>query len=177
MDSSSSSSWDGWNLQFGRRIFCDAGDNSGEPIPIKTCLAEKREDHCKLGISNPFLLVICLCILTKVALCIFVTKRLGAEKLLFVLGDAMESFISQIDRYTAGTSFLETWEVKRWSNLHIAAFEQVVHRWQGKRWRQRIAVSLRTWMAFAAFIAALVFFTTWLTVMRFIIRTGTKEFE
>lgn len=83
-------------------------NESYNDLNVAYCLAEPAPVYkCKVGVSNALLLVVVLCILTKVSLGMLVIWKLPNTSLV-TLGDAIESFISKPDRRTAGLGTLNS---------------------------------------------------------------------
>ncbi|KAI1848060.1 hypothetical protein JX266_006173 [Neoarthrinium moseri] len=72
-------------------------------LQIKYCLAEPTT--CQVRVSNTLLLIVILCVLIKVATCIFILSKL-TEVALVTPGDAIESFITAPDPVTEGLGSL-----------------------------------------------------------------------
>lgn len=75
-------------------------------LAVKYCLAETRPISCKVGISNTLLLVVVVCVFTKVAQCSVILWKLPRSSLI-TPGDALESFIITPDTQTTGLGTLD----------------------------------------------------------------------
>ncbi|KAI1461751.1 hypothetical protein F4805DRAFT_243841 [Annulohypoxylon moriforme] len=87
------------------------GDNFGyndkfSNLTVKYCWAEPNLVDCKVGISNTLLMIVIICIFTKVSQCSVIIWRLPRSSLV-TLGDAMESFINKPDSATTGLGTLD----------------------------------------------------------------------
>ncbi|KAH7233979.1 uncharacterized protein BKA55DRAFT_580583 [Fusarium redolens] len=94
-------------------------DTDYDNLDISYCLAEREDQHCKIGVSNLILLVTTLCVLVKISQCAFFLFRYvlkSTEDPLVTPGDAVKSLISRPDRTTVRMCTLEmrdiqlTWE-------------------------------------------------------------------
>ncbi|KAF5662420.1 hypothetical protein FHETE_7966 [Fusarium heterosporum] len=102
----------------------DAQTRSGfdtyyDNLDISYCLAEREDQHCKIGVSNLILLATTICVLVKISQCAFFLFRYvlkSREDPLVTPGDAVKSLISRPDQTTVRMCTLEmrdiqlTWE-------------------------------------------------------------------
>lgn len=75
-------------------------------LNVKYCLAQPQPSGCKIGVSNLLLMVVIVCIFTKVTQCGLILWKLQDHPLV-TLGDAMESFITKPDAQTTGLATLD----------------------------------------------------------------------
>lgn len=76
-------------------------NNSSNSVRVQYCLAEPFEPGCELGISNLLLLMVTICVFTKLLLCAIVVSALSDDPLV-TPGDAVASFIRIPDPTTVG---------------------------------------------------------------------------
>ncbi|KAI0382068.1 hypothetical protein F5Y04DRAFT_270683 [Hypomontagnella monticulosa] len=78
-------------------------------LAVKYCLAEAGSMTCKVGVSNMLLMVIAICVFTKVAQCSIILWKLPRSSLV-TPGDALESFIINPDLQTTGLGTLDIFD-------------------------------------------------------------------
>ena len=109
------------------------------------------QSTCELGISNPLLLAVTLACLVKVVICVIIVLVLGFQEPLVTPGDALASFISKPDPFTAGSLDM--------------LLNHATHRandggpilWRYTSLRRASSVSRKTWAyTYAFFIACIV---------------------
>lgn len=81
-------------------------------LDIDYCLARPVQELCKVALSTTLLVSVTGCAILKAALCVWVYYRLGSQKLLTTPGDAIDSFISEPDPYTAEMCLLSQGEIR-----------------------------------------------------------------
>ncbi|KAJ9137541.1 hypothetical protein NKR23_g9138 [Pleurostoma richardsiae] len=120
-------------------------------ISVRYCLAEKIEEHCKVGLSNQVLLIVIVCVSLKVGLCYAVMILMTRRTPLVTPGDAIASFISVPDSSTVGMSFMDRWEVDMWSRNDYERL--AIRQWKTKNYRQGNTASFTSWAIFVASVA------------------------
>lgn len=81
-------------------------------LNIDYCLAQPAEQSCKVALSTTLLACVTMCAISKAVLCAWVYYRLRKENLFVTPGDAIESFVSKPDRYTAGMCIVSQGELR-----------------------------------------------------------------
>lgn len=74
-------------------------------FPIAYCLGQVVQEHCRLQLSVGILVVILCCNFITLA-CLLASIWVLAEKPLLTLGDAVDSFVTELDASTAGCGIL-----------------------------------------------------------------------
>ncbi|KAI1180992.1 hypothetical protein F4777DRAFT_585357 [Nemania sp. FL0916] len=105
-------------------------------LKLRHCLAQPLSRRCKLGLANPILGLVILSGIIKLIVCGTVLMRLDQHSLV-TPGDAIESFITGPDQYTAGLGTLDIDDVH-----HLAAYLF----YGGKNRAERLSPSPRPWL-------------------------------
>lgn len=123
-------------------------------LQIDHCLAEPT--ICKLRVSNTLLLITIICVVIKVATCVFVITTTSTDGSLVTLGDAIESFIRKPDPITKGLGTLglseaDDIECKPREKYFAVADPGVFFAMRPRRWIARTnrlysSVTLATWI-------------------------------
>lgn len=96
--------------------------------PVQYCLSEPFQDHCKLEVSIGILVVVAVCNLAKV-LCMLAAFRVIRRSPLITVGDAIASFLTNVDQTTAQRCLLSRRDVQRGKWKSVAAPMQ----WHGSK--------------------------------------------
>jgi hypothetical protein len=124
---------------------CNRGTNEGDSIfEAQSCLVQRAEDKCKIGISKAILIIVVCCVAVKTGLCYFILIYMSGDKPLVTLGDAVESFLVHPDPVTAAYSGLEFWEAEKLRQPFNAPSFYTVNLWKDKAKRQLRLLTLRT---------------------------------
>lgn len=83
-------------------------DPSAATLDLEYCLAEPISTTCKVALSNRLLLVVVICLVVKSCLCFLVVFTMRRQLPLVTPGDAIASFISSPDEFTAGRCTLDS---------------------------------------------------------------------
>lgn len=87
-------------------------DAKNNELNIAYCLVQPVKELCKVALSTTLLVCVTGCAVLKLTLCVWVYYRLRPQDPLVTPGDAMDSFISTPDPYTAGMSLLSPDEIR-----------------------------------------------------------------
>ncbi|XXH04287.1 hypothetical protein Hte_010701 [Hypoxylon texense] len=117
-------------------------------MSVKYCLAEPLERTCHIALSPTLLLAVTLCVVFKTITAILVTIVLSRRNQapLATLGDAMESFIEQPDRITAGMCTVGQAEIRRAMRVRKAFLVPGPRRWQPLRQRRAAVIPMSVWL-------------------------------
>lgn len=117
---------------------------------VDGCISIKGEERCQLLFSPVFSIVVLVCTSVKVACIVFVSRQEQAHRLLTV-GDAISSFLSEPDPFTAGSCKTSKYDwIRRSRRLgggHEHGYEGVVQQrldCRTRRWGQ--AAAIRQWV-------------------------------
>lgn len=113
-------------------------------------LQSRSGSACEVGISNPLLLAVTLACLVKVVICVITVLVLGFQEPLVTPGDALSSFISNPDPFTAGRLDML---VKQ--STHGASDGGSIL-WRYTYLRRASSISRRTWACTYAFFIAFI---------------------
>ncbi|KAK4993546.1 hypothetical protein LTR66_005998 [Elasticomyces elasticus] len=125
--------------------------------PVKYCLAEKVEEHCRLQFSFTIAIAVIICNLIK-AVCMALTLRAQRKPALVTLGDAVASFLEEPDPETEGRClyskdlFQAEWRWVRHHDRDAATIDP--EQFEPKREYWAKASSKRRWFATYTLYAA-----------------------
>ena len=113
--------------------------NDLNELKVRYCRAQPFTYKCKIGLSNPLILVVILCIIVKVTCCTIVVLRLPHTSLI-TSGDALTSFIANPNMTTTGLSSLgypDSYRLEyspRRPLLEVAAYTNLTSALTPRRW-------------------------------------------
>ncbi len=137
--------WNGYNLA----VYTQGANLTQHPFfiegNVKTCLVEKADRPCRLGISHPILVTVLICNAVKTICFILVLYVGGSMHPLVTNGDAIQSFLSQPDTSLKDRCLVSKVDVK--NKKHFWSEQPVPLRWRGKRKRWAAGATKGFWLS------------------------------
>lgn len=116
-------------------------------LELRYCLAQEVARDCKLGLANNLLLVVCLCLAAKTALCVMVLAT-SRDDPLVTPGDAMVSFLTRQDDATAFDCTLDVTrkEARPPESGSLVLGPHTPARWERRRPRLFTVIPVQVWV-------------------------------
>ncbi|KAL6415963.1 hypothetical protein AUP68_00169 [Ilyonectria robusta] len=129
-----------------RSMLPDMKKNANEWSPfgglrVKYCLSRREPEECQLHFNTTIMAFVIVANAIKVCVMLY-TAFFPPREIILVLGDAIESFLTSPDEFTARSCLVSAKDVKR-SRKHWHG----PRRWSSVRQRWASAVSRRRWIA------------------------------
>lgn len=112
---------------------------------VKTCLVEKADRPCRLGISPPILITVLLCNAVKMICFIFVLYVGGSMHPLVTNGDAIQSFLARPDTSFKGRCLVSKVDVKNKKKIWLE--QSLPLQWRGNRRRWAAGATKGFWLS------------------------------
>lgn len=125
-------------------------------LTVDHCLVEPVDRVCHVGLFNPILLAVTMCVLVKTVTAVIITITLGRrdQEPLVTLGDAIASFIRRPDNSTIGTCTVGQFRrAARYSQLKVLARPR---RWKSIAYRRWRTIPMPVWFFSYLFFAIIV---------------------
>ncbi|KAI1390105.1 uncharacterized protein F4822DRAFT_443108 [Hypoxylon trugodes] len=144
-------------------------DEFSRSLIVRSCLAKRFSEECKVGLSNSLLLIVIICVVIKAITCNLTIWKFPVASLV-TLGDAIQSFVTIPDPTTKGLGSLDIDDSQRfqrtmqfgrrikWTPHDDPELTPNIRprKWERKTYRLMSAVARTAWVrAYAPFLTAM----------------------